>query len=139
MFALIETNGATHIAINVPVNGAETSLPQLAKMLESNAVFINKSYSDVTRVTPAMTIKLGETLTLKSNYNDVELVVDGNCHYVLGEGFVIDSPEVHVNFQAALKKKDEENARIRKELDFIKSEHESLKAKMAELVTEDQD
>ena len=86
-----------------------------------------------------MTITLGEKITLKSNYNDVELVVDGNSSDVLGEGFVIDTPDVHVNFQAALKKKDEEITRIRKELEFIKSEHESLKAKMAEMDAEDQE
>ena len=37
MFAVIETNGATHIAINIPMEGADRSLPALAAMLENEA------------------------------------------------------------------------------------------------------
>lgn len=44
MFAVIETNGATHIAIHVPHQGAEKSLPALARMLEENATFIRTGY-----------------------------------------------------------------------------------------------
>ncbi|MFM1799063.1 MAG: hypothetical protein RLZZ117_1341, partial [Cyanobacteriota bacterium] len=34
MFALIETNGATHIAIHIPHDGADKSIPALVGMLE---------------------------------------------------------------------------------------------------------
>jgi len=45
MFAQIQTNGATHIIIHIPHEGSEKSLPQLAAMLEQNAVFIQDGYS----------------------------------------------------------------------------------------------
>jgi hypothetical protein len=57
MFALIDTKNATHIAINIPLEGADKTIPALAGMLESNAVFIRKEWRSVATVEPEMSIR----------------------------------------------------------------------------------
>ena len=78
MFALIETKGATHIAIYVPHENSEKTLPALFSMLENNMTFINKGYSEIKTVLPEMSFVLGNKL-IEKNY-DLELIVsESSC------------------------------------------------------------
>ena len=124
MFALIETKGATHIAIYIPGNSAEESLPVLARMLEENAKFIKVAWREIDMVIPEMSIILGDKYTLK----DPEGV---------GQDFTLATPQAFLDNKKALGKKEEENSRPRKELEFKNSELSSLKEKIEALTTEE--
>lgn len=130
MFALIETNGATHIAINIPLEGAEKTLPALAAMLENNAVFIRKDYNTCETVTPKMGITLGDTLKLEGYEIELKIQKSGA---IIDESFVIESPEVRVSNAKGLKTKNELIAKQATEIAFLKSELASLQARFAEL------
>jgi hypothetical protein len=130
MYALIETNNATHIAINIPLNSAEKSLPALAAMLENNAVFIQSSYYDCKSVTPSVSFMLGQKIKVGSQ--DTELVVCDSGH-IISDDFVIERPEVHIINAAAIKKKDEEIKRCRTEIDMLKLTIDTLKERIDSL------
>lgn len=134
MFAVIETNGATHIAINIPKEGADRSLPALAAMLEHNATFIRHNWRDVETVKPRMGITLGNTYEVKDS-DAAELVIQAQPE-TIDESFVIASPEVFVSNKAALAKKDAEIDRIRKELDFTKQQLSAAKERIETLENE---
>lgn len=119
MFASIETNGATHIAIYIPAEGSDKSLPQLAKMLEQNTTFIRQGYQEASVVQAEMSISLGDTFRIKNC--DVEIAVT-KPGMVLGEDFAIAVPAVFTSNAVALKKERDENTRVRTELSFVKSE-----------------
>jgi hypothetical protein len=133
MFALIETNGATHIAIHVPGNAAAQSLPKLAQMLESNATFINKGYSDIRTVTPSMSIVLGKTIKVEGY--EAELIVQEHGE-VIGDEFVPATSDVLVSNAKAIKRRDEELSTLRAKLAVAQSEIEQLKARISEVVAE---
>lgn len=134
MFAVIETNGATHIAINIPKEGADRSLPALAAMLENNATFIRQNWRDIETVKPRMGITLGTIYEVKDS-DAAEIVIQANPE-TIDESFVIASPEVFVSNKAALAKKDAEIDRIRKELDFTKQQLSAAKERIEELENE---
>lgn len=130
MFALIETNNATHIAINIPLDGADKTLPALAAMLENNAIFIRKDYSSCQSVTPKMSFILGDKVPFDTY--ETELVIQkSSC--AIGEDFVAESPDVIVSNAKGLKSKSEQITKQNTEIAFLKSELETLKAKIAEL------
>jgi hypothetical protein len=126
MFVLIDTKGANHIAINVPHEGADKTLPALAAMFEQNAVFINKSYGSIETVTPAMSIQLGNRVEFESYGQELAVLPvpkDGN---VIDESFVLATPEVYVSYKKALKQKDTEIERLRTELAHTKQQLQDL-------------
>lgn len=130
MFALIQTNGATHIAINVPHENSEKTLPALFSMLENNMTFINKGYSEIKTVTPEMSFVLGNKV-IEKNY-DVELIIsESSC--VIDENWVTATPQVFLDNSALIKKKDAEISKLRSEITYLTNEIESLKAKLSEL------
>lgn len=132
MFATIETNGATHIAIHIPREGADKTLPALAALLEKNAVFIKQGYQELTTVKPAMNILLGNTFRLEQYGLEVELQVP-ESDAAPSPDFVIASPEVFTSNAKALAKKAEELSAVRKELDYVKSENERMKRQVEEI------
>jgi hypothetical protein len=115
MFALIETNGASHIAINIPLEGADKSMPALAKMLETNTVFIDSSWSEVKTVTPKMSIQLGNVATFGSRESEVVVVVPGSEN-ILDDSFVVETPEVRLSNKKAIKEKEDQIDRLQLEL-----------------------
>lgn len=119
MFAVIETNGASHIAINIPHEGSEKSLPALARMLEQNAVFIKKGYQEVSVVAPVMSITLGNSFVV-DNSDDVLVVKESGA--VIGDDFVNHTPEVAVSNSKALKREKDEISRLRTELSYTKQQ-----------------
>ncbi len=130
MFAIIETKGATHIAIHVPHQGAEKSLPALAAMLEKSTVCLKNSYSEAELVRPDMSITLGDTYRVDGY--DKEFVIAGSGAQLL-EGFEFATPETMVSFAKGIKRRDEENTRLKTELSYTKQELERLKTKVQEL------
>lgn len=137
MFAKIETNGATHILINIPQEGADKSLPALARMLEQNAVFVQKGYNEGKIVKPEMSITLGDCIVMDfTNYsNGSEVVVKANeSAAVLDESFVNVTPDVLTSNFKALKAKDDEISRLRTESSFLKSENERMKSQLEALI-----
>ena len=130
MFALIETKGATHIAIHVPTEGSHASLPALAKMLEGNAIFINKSWREINVVTPEMSIVLGEKFVIDG---DTEALVVAPSKYVIGDEFVTSTPEVLTSNRAAMAKKEAEIKRLQTELSGTKAMLEQANAQVRAL------
>jgi len=130
MFAVIETNGASQIVIHVPHEGAEKTLPALARMLEKNATFVRTDYSSMAVVKPAMSITLGSSFTIKNSDEELAIAESG---VVLGEDFVNASPEVFVSNAQARKKAADEAQRLRTELSFTKDELARLRTQLEEL------
>lgn len=131
MFAIIETNGASHIAIHVPSEGAEKSLPALANMLEKNATFIQKGWNEAKLVTPKMSITLGDKFETEGDGNVIKIATNGA---VVSDDFVIATPEVFVSNAAAMKKRDDEISRLRTELSFVKSERDTAKSQLEAII-----
>jgi hypothetical protein len=130
MFALIETKGATHIAINIPKEGADKTIPALVGMLECNAVFIQKGYSILETRTADMSIQLGDKIVLDNSDSELIVLVPSNTE-ILDESFVHESPEVLVSNRKGIEKKDAEIQRLRTELAHVKQQIEDLKEALA--------
>lgn len=130
MFAIIDVNNATHIAIHIPHDGAENSLPAIARMLENNATFIRSGYSEFSIIKPSMNIILGDSY--KIDRNDEELIVKASAD-VLSEDFQIATPEVFVSNAKSAKKKDDEISRQRTEINFLKQQLEQATSQLKAL------
>lgn len=131
MFAVIETNGASHIAIHIPHAGADKSLPALAAMLENNATFINKGWREISLATPKMSIVLGDKFDTESD-DAGELTIKANGD-VISEDFVIATPEVFVSNKKAIAKKQEEIDRLRAELQSVRFQLDAANARILAL------
>lgn len=131
MFATIETKGATHIIIHIPHDGAEKSLPALARMLEQNAKFITIGYQQAELTTPVMGVTLGNSFSVEG-YNHDPLVV-ANSDAVLGDDFVNATPQVLTSNAVRAKKAAEEESRLRAEITYIKGELEKARGQIAAL------
>lgn len=129
MFATIETKGATQIVIHIPHEGADKSLPALARLLEQNAVFVKAGWHEFTTVKPEMNITLGNAHRIDGAEGELLIEASGA---VIGEDFEIAAPGVFVSNAAALKKEREEISRLRSELDHTRNQlaraNEQIKA-----------
>lgn len=137
MFAIIETNGANHIAIHIPKEGADKSLPALAAMLENNATFINKGWREINIVTPKMSITLGDKFETESD-DAGELLIKASSD-VINEDFVIAKPESFISNKKALAKKQEEIDRLRSELQSVKYQLDAANARIQAFESPDSD
>lgn len=135
MFAVIETNGASQIVIYVPHEGADRTLPALARMLEQNATFIRAGYQEMAIVKPTMSITLGNSYKLQHSEEELAIAESG---VVLGDDFANASPEAFVSNALARKKAGEESQRLRTELSFTKDELSRLRTQLAELTAGEQ-
>jgi len=125
MFAFIETNQATHIAINIPQDGAEKTIPALVGMLESNAVFIQKGYNTIETRQPKMSIQLGDSVSVDNSDTEMVIQIPGSA-CLLDDSFVMETPVVRISNQKAIKRKDEEIQRLRTELAHVKQQFADL-------------
>ena len=132
MFVAIETNGASHIVIYVPHDGSEKSLPALARMLETNATFIQANYSEAKLVQPSMTISLHDKFMKETYENEVAITIKESTA-VLDESFVNATPEVMTSNAKALKKEKDEVAKLRTELSYVKSQLETARSQVEAL------
>lgn len=131
MFVSIDTKGANHIVIHIPHEGADKSLPAIARMLEQNAVFIQKSWNIASLVKPEMSIVLGDKFEMDKD-GDEQIVVKESTA-VLPADFVAATPDVFVSNAKAAKKATEDSQRLRTEVSHLKDQIESLKAQLQEL------
>lgn len=122
MFALIDTKNATHIAIHVPHEGAEKTLPALAAMLEQNAVFIREGYQELGTVTPSMQIILGNQYRVEHYGQELMVLCVPEDKQVIGEDFVIASPAVFASAKKGLAEKEAEIGKLRTELAYVKDQ-----------------
>ena len=134
MFALIETKGANHIAIHIPREGADKTIPALVGMLEQNAVFINKGWGTLETTTPVMSVVLGDKITLENNDTEMAVVIPAAVA-TLNESFVHATPEVRLSWTKAIEKKDAELQRLRTELAHTKQQLTDLQDQI-DLATE---
>jgi hypothetical protein len=130
MFALIETKNATHIAINIPKDGADKTIPALVGMLENNAVFIQKGYSTLETRTAEMSIQLGDKIALDNSDSELIVLIPSSTE-ILDESFVHESPEILISNRKAIEKKDAEIQRLRLELAHITQKFEDLRNAIA--------
>ncbi len=130
MYALIDTNNATHIAIYVPHEGSDKTMPALLAMMENNMVCIQKNYSSITTVEPTMSFILGDKVVEKSY--ELELIIQPSGD-TIGENWVIACPEVFMDYSKDKKKKDDEISKLRTEIGYLKDQVSSLTAQIQEL------
>ena len=141
MFVVIETNGATHIVINVAHQDAERALPALAGMLEGNAKFVRKDWRDATAVTPKMTIELGASYIVGTqSEGDAEFVIVApEVPETLRNGLLPATPELITSNRKAIdvlgKKLSDANAELtvlRNQLATAKQQLEEAQAASAD-------
>lgn len=137
MYALIETKNATHIAIHIPSEKAAESLPAIARMLENNAVFINKSWRSMEVVKASMSIVLGDTYDLEDNEGEALKIIDSG--EVIGAEFVAETPDVYRSNQKYREKKEAEVATQRREIDSLKLQVEKLQAALDAATSQEQE
>ena len=119
MFAFIDTKNATHIAINIPQQGADKTIPALVGMFENNAVFIRKCYSTLETCAPEMSIQLGDKILLDNHESELAIVVPNNAS-ILDDSFVQETPAVRISNKKAIERRDIEIARLRTELAHVR-------------------
>ena len=135
MFVSIDTKGANHIVIHIPHEGADKSLPAIARMLEQNAVFIKKGWNSAELVKPEMSVVLGDKFEVEKDGDEPIVVKESTA--VLPDDFVAATPDVFVSNAKAAKKATEDSQRLRTEVSHLKDQIESLKAQLQELSTTD--
>jgi hypothetical protein len=129
MFALIETKGATHIAIHLPAEKLAASSAALANMLEHNATFIRSSWRDMEVVNPSMSIVLGNKYEVKDSDGEALIVSDDDS--VIDDDFVIDSPDIYRSNNLYREKTEAELTTKRREIDSLKLQVEKLQSALA--------
>lgn len=132
MFVVIDTKGANRILINIPSEGAEKSLPAIARMLENNAVFVQQNYYSAEILRPDMFIVLGNQYKMTDNGPE-ELIIAGDPNVIVEDGFVVARPEVFVSNKTTLAKKDDEINRLRAELMLSRESVKTLTDQLSEL------
>jgi hypothetical protein len=104
MFAEIKTNGAHTIVIAIPHEGADKTLPALARMLENNAVFFSSpNWRDNNIVQPNMTIHLGDSYQFE-NRDEKILVQLPDCDAIISSEWQAATPNVFVSNRKAIEK-----------------------------------
>lgn len=127
MLLIVDTKGANHIAINVPLDGAEKSLPAIAAMFEQNAVFINKQWRECSVVKPEISITLGNQFVIENTDETIAVAVNKS---VLSDDFAIRSPEVLVSNKKAIDQRDIRIKSLEAELAHTKAQLEAANSKI---------
>lgn len=130
MLLIVDTKGASHIAINVPLDGADKSLPAIAAMFEQNAVFINKQWRDASVVKPEISITLGNEFIIENSDENIAVTVNGA---VLTDEFVIRTPDVLISNKKAIEQRDSRIKTLELDIAVAKSQLETANAKIKEL------
>jgi len=131
MFALIDTKNSTHIVINIPLEGAEKTIPALVGMLENNTKFISKTWSEIEVRNPEMSIQLGDRVSFEARESEV-IILDPGSTNVIDDSFVLAEPSVLVSNKKAMESKDAEIARLRTELAHVKQQLQDAMDKLGE-------
>lgn len=135
MFAVIETNGANAIVIAIDPENAAQAMPALARMLESNAVFVQSGWSENKVVEPRITFQLGHEFTLEGR-DAPSISVATGAQPVIGEEFTPYTPEVYTSAKKQLATRDDEIRKLRKEAEMHKAQAELLQERVEMLESE---
>jgi len=135
MLMIVKTNGATHIAINVPTEASSTMLPSLVSLLEKNAIFINQGWNEINRIEADISVELKHKF-LSSN-NDRDLLITSEDAVAISEDFTAVSPEVMVSIKKTLENKNKEVEKMRRERDDYKRRLELLEEEVAGMQEEE--
>lgn len=132
MFALVNTQNVTEIAIYIPSDdNCSESLKQLTLMLEHNATFYNVGYKSFEIVNPQMSVILGDKHEFSSGYESMEVTVaSSDC--VLDPHFSIDTAQVKASYDKAKSLFAQRNERLEKEIASLKLQIEQLEGKLEE-------
>lgn len=131
MFAQIKTNGAHTILISIPHEGADKTLPALARMLENNAVFINSpNWRENGIVDPEMTIHLGDGLEIESKDEKIRVQFKDSTA-VLSEDWQAATPNVFVSNHKAIEKLEQRLKEKDDQVTLLKLQLEEAKAALA--------
>jgi len=117
------------MAVNVPLDGADKTLPALLGMLEQNTVLIQKSYQSLEQRKGSMSIVLGNTFSI-DNHTDEAVIVVPDSGAIIDDHFQLATPEVFISNKKALDRKDDEIKRLRTELAHIKQQFDDLKERI---------
>jgi len=135
MLMIIKTNGATHIAINVPTGASSTMLPSLVSLLENNATFVKQDWSTLERVDADISVELKHKFV--SERNETELLITSEDAVAISEDFTAVSPEVMVSIKKTLENKNKEVEKMRRERDDYKRRLELLEEEVAGMQEEE--
>jgi hypothetical protein len=135
MFALIETKGATHIAIAIPHENASRSLPALLGMLEKNATFIQSSYNELKTVEAKMTIELGNQINHDGREAQLAIRIPAS-EAVIDDSFQFITPEVLISNRQTIEAKEKELQRLRLELNTARQRISDLEESLKEALSE---
>lgn len=131
MFVEIETKGATHIFIAVPHEDAPSALPAIARMLEKNAVFIQKGWREMSVKKPVMTINLSDKVEI-GDEGDVKVIVFTGEH-TIGADFVALTPEVVASTEVMRKKLIDASAALTVQVNGLKAQLAAAEQELGEL------
>ena len=132
MLMIIKTNGATHIAINVPTTiGASTMLASLVNLFENNATFVKQDWSSLEEVDPSITVELKDKFV--SERGELELLITNENAVHVSEDFTALTPEVLVSYKKRLDYYQKDMERMKYERDDYKRKLEMLQEKFDEL------
>ena len=67
MLMIVKTNGATHIAINVPTGASSTMLPSLVTLLENNTTFVKQDWNGVEKIEADISVELKHKFVSERN------------------------------------------------------------------------
>ncbi len=125
MLMIIDLNGATHLAINVPSKDSATMLPSLVSLCENNLTAVEVGWNESKIVKPKITVEL--TSVFQTSRNETEIVIKTEESIAVSEDFTALTPEVFISAKEALARKETEVTRLRRELDALKLENEGLR------------
>ena len=132
MFALINTQEATEIAIYIPSDdNCSESLKQLTLMLENNATFYKSGYQSFEILNPQMSVILGDKHEFSSGFESIEVAVASSDH-VLDPHFSIDTAQEKASYDKAKSLFAQKNERLKKEIACLKLLIEQLEEEGAQ-------
>jgi hypothetical protein len=139
MFAEIKTNGAHTIVIAIPREGADKTLPALARMLENNAVFFSSpSWRDNNIVQPNMTIHLGDSYQFE-NRDEKFLVQLQDCAAIISEDWQAATPNVLVSNREAIDKLEKRLEERNNQVQLLKLQLDEANEKLQAMQAEQED
>lgn len=129
MLMIVKTNGATHIAINIPTEASARMLPSLISLLENNATFITQGWNEITKAEADISVELRNKFT--SSNNCIDLVIASEGAVDISEDFTAVSPEALVSIKQRLDEKQKEVDRMKRERDDYRIRLELLEEQVA--------
>lgn len=137
MFLKIETNGASHILINLGTDNVQY-LQQMVKMVETNMIAVDSGYSGATRKELTCSIDLGKTVVFDGNSGGYgsdpkpALIITSEASEDIVKEFEALPLDCLISSKEILKKFKKEVDMLTKERDHLKTTIQLLQAEREE-------